>query len=111
MANRGPLPALTVRNMLRLEFAPRSSTRAQVGSADGLIHVETDQSPSRSPRVPFGSVTYDALWQKSSAVPIRPGRRSPSARQFDVGDPSVHWMTGAPGSVLMSPTPSVSPVP
>src|SRR5262245_5595138 len=46
MANRGPPPALTVRNMYVPVPVPRSNTRVQVVVAAGLTHAETVKTPS-----------------------------------------------------------------
>src|SRR5690606_26686025 len=104
---RGPLPALSVRNMLERDTEPMSNTRAQVGSPDGLTQVDTVQSPSSPSTTPSGSVTYESVPHRSSAVPIFPGWRGPSGVQPDVAAPSVHWTTAAPGSVLIWSTPRV----
>jgi hypothetical protein len=46
IANLGPPPALTVRNMYAPVPVPKSNTRDQVVVAAGLTHAETVKSPS-----------------------------------------------------------------
>ena len=68
--------------MLTFWPVPKSNTRVQFDNEAGLIHVEIDQSPFRLLTIPLGSEPYEAVLQKSSAVPILPGWRAPFVVQM-----------------------------
>ena len=57
IANRGPLPALTARNMYVPVPVPKSKIRDQVVVATGLTHAETVKSPLRLLAIPGGRST------------------------------------------------------
>src|ERR671914_2505168 len=78
MANRGPLPAFTVKNMYVPVPLPKSNTRVQVVVAAGLTQAETVKSVSPL-TTPAGRVT-NSLWPLSlTALPILPATRGPVA--------------------------------
>src|SRR3954447_16127098 len=79
MANRGALPALTVRNAYRVVPVPRSKMRDHVLLACGLIQVEIDQSPFSVPVTLLGSVIHSPLPLSLTALPILPSARGPVA--------------------------------
>src|SRR5262249_39628920 len=79
MANRGAVPALTVRNMLAVVPVPKSNTRLQVLFAAGFTQVEMVKLPVSPLTTPAGSVTYSLAPLSFSALPIRPDTRGPVA--------------------------------
>src|SRR5215510_487292 len=78
MANRGAVPALTVRNMLAVVPVPKSNTRDQVLFADGLTHVAMVKLVSPLTMLD-GSATYSLAPLSLTALPIRPATRGPVA--------------------------------
>src|SRR5690348_4786275 len=78
MANRGPAPALTVRNMYTPVPVPMSNTRDHCGVAAGLTQVEMVKSDSPL-TIPVGRLTYSLLPLSLTALPSLPGTRGPVA--------------------------------
>src|SRR5262245_43765361 len=78
MANRGAVPALTVRNMFAVVPVPKSNTRDQVLFADGLTHVAMVKLVSPL-TMPDGMLTYSLAPLSLTALPIRPATRGPVA--------------------------------
>src|SRR5689334_18922908 len=78
MANRGAVPALSVRNMFAVVPVPKSKIRDQVVLADGFTHVEMVKFV-RPLTMPEGSVTYSLEPLSLTALPIRPATRGPVA--------------------------------
>src|SRR5262249_4328239 len=78
MANRGAVPALSVRNMFAVVPVPKSKTRDHVVLADGFTHVEMVKFVSPL-TMPEGSETYSLEPLSLSALPTRPATRAPVA--------------------------------
>src|SRR5690349_20672831 len=78
MANRGAVPAFTVRNMFAVVPVPMSNTRDHVLLAAGLTQAEMVKlvSPLTTPE---GMLTYSLTPLSLTALPIRPVTRGPVA--------------------------------
>src|SRR6266516_1099732 len=79
IANRRPAPPpSTVRNMYVLVPVPKSNTRDQVASDDGLTQADTVKS-DRPLTIPLGRLTYSPPPLSLTALPILPATRGPVA--------------------------------
>src|SRR5262245_22509627 len=78
MANRGPDPAFTVRNMFVVVLLPKSNTRDQVLMAAGLTQAAIVKLLIPL-TIPAGKVTYSVAPERRRALPIRPVTRGPVA--------------------------------